>query len=184
MAVGEAELCGREPAGPVRGRDERADEDRAPVAPVGACVHPDSPTRRPGDRARELEAAERGGTGAMQADRVRRSTARGEDRRRRRAPRRAPRRAEGRAGRRRRLPRAGSSRDRPWRRRARAPGQRARRARARATVVGSAKACAEPPVPIVVRRESATPSWNDGSLTPAARRRSPAQSSTARRRRR
>ncbi len=56
-------------------------DDRAPVAAVGTGVHPHSPTRRPRDRARELEAAERSGAGSVQTDRVRRSAAGHEHRR-------------------------------------------------------------------------------------------------------
>ena len=80
VPVREAELGGREPARSVGGRDERADHDRAPVASVGAGVHPHSPTRGARDRAGELEASECCGAGSVQADRVRRAAARHERR--------------------------------------------------------------------------------------------------------
>ena len=61
--------------------DERPDEDRLPVAPVCAGVHPDASAGGAGDRAGELEAAEPGRTGTVEADRVRRAAAGDQQRR-------------------------------------------------------------------------------------------------------
>ncbi len=72
MAVGEAELARGQPAGALGGDDEGPDQDLAPVAAVGARVHPDAAARRAWDRARELEASEPGGARAVEADGVRR----------------------------------------------------------------------------------------------------------------
>ena len=58
--------------------DERPLEHAGEVAAVGARVHPDAAAGRARDRAGELEAAEPGGAGAVQADRVRRAAARDE----------------------------------------------------------------------------------------------------------
>ena len=162
VAVREPELGGREPTGPVGRRDERADEDRAPVAPVRAGVHPHPSAGRPGDRARELEAAERRGAGAVEADRVRRASAGGE--RRPLHPRlgelaREPQHEHVDA---RRPPRARSSRDPPSRPEARARAQPRSTSSSSASVAARRYARARPPVPIVVSRASATPSSNDG----------------------
>ena len=117
MAVREPELVRASASrAPSARDDERAHEDRRPVAAVGAGVHPDAAARRAGNRARELEAAEPGGSGAVQADGVRRAAARDEQCRRRPRPRRARPRAAARAPRRRRRRRGGSSRARPSRR--------------------------------------------------------------------
>src|SRR5262249_13215594 len=45
VTIREAELGRRQPARAVGARHERADEDRAPVAAVGAGVHPDAAAR-------------------------------------------------------------------------------------------------------------------------------------------
>src|ERR1700675_3496728 len=58
VPVAQPELVRREPPGPVGVYDQRALEDRGPVAPVGPGVHPDAAADRAGDRTRELEAAE------------------------------------------------------------------------------------------------------------------------------
>ena len=89
VAVREAELGRRQPAAAVGGRDERAHDDRAPVAAVRARVHPHAAAGRAGDRAGELEAAEPGVAGAVEADGVRRAAARDEQSCPRPAPRRA-----------------------------------------------------------------------------------------------
>ena len=75
VAVREPELGRGEPSAAVDGGDERALEHRREVAAVRARVHPDAAADRAGDRARELEAAEAGVAGAVQADRVRRARA-------------------------------------------------------------------------------------------------------------
>src|SRR6266852_3683336 len=71
VAVREAELPRREPAGALGGRDERAPEHLREVAAVGAGVHPDAAANRAGDRAGELEAAEAGGARPVERNRVR-----------------------------------------------------------------------------------------------------------------
>src|SRR5207244_8959087 len=58
MPVREAELRGRQPAGPVRSEHVRTLEDAGKVAAVRARVHPHAAAGRPGDRARALEPAE------------------------------------------------------------------------------------------------------------------------------
>ena len=53
VAVREAELCRREPAGALGGDDEAPAQDLAPVAAVGARVHPDAAARScPGSHTR------------------------------------------------------------------------------------------------------------------------------------
>src|SRR5439155_5736252 len=56
--VGETKLLRSEPVRAVPVDHKRPLEDCGPVAPVGACVHPDSAADGAGDRAGELEAAE------------------------------------------------------------------------------------------------------------------------------
>ena len=115
---------------PSGGGDERSDHDRAPVASVGAGVHPHAPTGRARDRARELEATERRGACSVQADRVRRAAA-GRERRslRPRLDQLAGEMEDEHVDARRRR-RAGSSRARPSRPEARAPAQPRGRPRA------------------------------------------------------
>ena len=64
---------------PVGIDDDRVDQDVAPLAAVGARVHPDPAAGRARDRRGELEAAEARGARAMEADGVRRAAARDED---------------------------------------------------------------------------------------------------------
>ena len=73
MPVRELELVVAAPAGAVRIDDERTQDDRLPVAAVGACVHPHAPARRAGDGTGELESAEAGCAGTVKADGVGRS---------------------------------------------------------------------------------------------------------------
>ena len=137
-------------------------QDRRPVPPVRARVHPDAAAGRPGDRARELEAAEPGGTRAVQADRVRR----------RRRPRAAVRRRRdlGQLARRAgatsaSTPASAASTFEPspttTTPQTLAPPRSAAPPRARRPSRGCANARAGPPVPIVVSRESSTPSSID-----------------------
>src|SRR5437868_12818281 len=71
VPVRQPELGRRSPGRPPRGRDERTHEHLREVAAVCAAVHPDAAADRPGDGARELEAAETGRAGAMEDDGVR-----------------------------------------------------------------------------------------------------------------
>src|SRR6185437_8499542 len=70
-SVRQPELVTVEPAGAVRGRNERTLEDGGEVAAVRAGVHPDAAADRPGNRARELEAAEPGRAGLVERDGIR-----------------------------------------------------------------------------------------------------------------
>src|SRR5919198_552694 len=54
--------------------DERSVDNRGPVAPVRAGVHPDAAPGRAGNRARELEAAQPGCARAMERDGIRRAS--------------------------------------------------------------------------------------------------------------
>ena len=71
MPVAQPELFRRLPVGAVGVDDERSFENARPVSPVGTGVHPDAATGGAWNRAGELEAAEPGGAGAMQGDRIR-----------------------------------------------------------------------------------------------------------------
>ncbi len=131
VPVGEPELGRRQPVRPVAVHHERPLEDRGPVAPVGARVHPDAPADRARNRARELEPTELCVPRPVEADRVGRASARDEElavgSRQSRARRQAA--ARGRRSPRRR--RAGSSRARPSRPAALAPAPTPAPARAR-----------------------------------------------------
>ena len=66
--VAEAELGRRAPRCPAGVDDERPLQHGGDVAAVGAGVHPDAAADRPGNGAGELEAAQLGRAGAMEAD--------------------------------------------------------------------------------------------------------------------
>ena len=156
MAVGEAELGRGQPA---RSRRRSTTSARtrivAPVAAVGARVHPDAAAGRAGDRAGELEPAEPGVARAVEADRVRRAAAGDEQRRPRRSTAasspasRSDERVDAVVG-------GEQVRAEPdGRDREPALGAPTRSAcSSSATVAGSANARAGPPVPIVVSRAS------------------------------
>ena len=74
-AIRESETQRRDPGVTVDRKHAGADEEVGPVAAVGAGVHPDAAAGRAGDCAGELEAAETGGAGVVQADRIGRAAA-------------------------------------------------------------------------------------------------------------
>ncbi len=168
--------------------DGRLLEHGGEVAPERAGVHAHAAAERARDRRGELEAAEPGRAGAVQAGRVRRTAAARAATHLRGAPRRARLPGAGRARRRRRRRRARSSRARSSR--PRGPPRRRLGAVARAP-----RGCAAwrsrragPPVPIVVRRASRTPgssaahdapSPSEARRSGAARSTSPAPSSSS-----
>ena len=86
MPIAKLELLGGDRPRAAGVDDDGVDQDVAPVAPVGAGVHAHAAAGRARDRRGELEAAEAGVAGAVQADRVRRPAAGDEQSRRRPAP--------------------------------------------------------------------------------------------------
>ena len=160
VPVREAELGRREPAA----RRRRRRRARARGSPrqslaVGAGVHPDAAADRARDRAGELEPAEPGGARAVEADGVRRAAARDEQLALDVAPPRARRRASARAP---STPSSATSRFEPsptaatGRPRSPRPARAPPRARRASPAARTQRA--GPPVPSVVKRESATSS--------------------------
>src|SRR3954454_1696382 len=78
VPVRELEVVGVERPPPGGVDDDRLDEHRPELDAVGSRVHPDPAADRAGDRRGELEAAQVGVAGAVQADRVRGAAAREE----------------------------------------------------------------------------------------------------------
>ena len=155
MPIAKLELLGGDGLRAVGVDDDGVHQDVAELAPVRPGIHAHAAAGRARDRRGELEPAEAGVAGAVQADRVRRAAA-GEDQlavdARRRQLSREP---DDDAHRPRRRAAARSSRGRSARRASSAVGGPARAPpAARRRDCGRASQRAAPPVPIVVKRES------------------------------